>query len=60
MLAKAHIYVNQAYNWSGAYIGINSGGGWGRSDSSAPLTSGAFNTTGGLVGGTLGYNYQMG
>ena len=48
------------YNWTGAYIGINGGGGWGRSDYSAPFPTGSFNTSGGLVGGTLGYNWQMG
>ncbi len=48
------------YNWTGAYIGINGGGGWGRSDVSAPFASGGFRTSGGVVGGTLGYNYQMG
>src|SRR5476651_2428867 len=45
------------YNWTGFYIGVNGGGGWGRSrwDSAD-----AFNISGGLVGGTLGYNYQVG
>jgi outer membrane immunogenic protein len=41
----------QTYNWSGFYLGINGGGGWGDSDS-----PGRF---GGLVGGTVGYNYQL-
>jgi outer membrane immunogenic protein len=50
-----------AYNWTGPYIGISGGGGgWGHSDFSAPLSSGNFNTSGGLIGGTLGYNYQVG
>jgi len=44
------------YNWSGFYIGINGGGGWGTSQWT---TSGSFNTSGGLIGGTVGYNYQM-
>ncbi len=50
------------YNWTGFYIGINGGGGWGRSDSSGPVfaTAGSFNTSGGLAGGTLGYNWQTG
>jgi len=60
MPAKAPAYVTPAYNWTGPYIGISGGGGWGRSDFSAPLSSGSFNTSGGLVGGTLGYNYQVG
>src|ERR1700686_1431174 len=60
MPAKAPAYVTPVYNWTGPYIGISGGGGWGRSDFSAPLSSGSFNTSGGLVGGTLGYNYQIG
>jgi outer membrane immunogenic protein len=59
MPAKAP-YVMQVYNWTRPYIGISGGGGWGRSDFGPPLSSGSFNTSGGLVGGTLGYNYQVG
>jgi outer membrane immunogenic protein len=58
MPAKAPMMM-PLYNWTGPYIGISGGGGWGRSDISAPLASGTINTSGGLVGGTLGYNYQM-
>jgi outer membrane immunogenic protein len=53
---KAPAYV-AAYNWTGFYIGINGGGGFGRS---AWDPTGSFNTSGGLVGGTVGYNYQFG
>jgi outer membrane immunogenic protein len=60
MPANAPVYVVAPYNWTGAYVGINGGGGWGRSDFSAPLSSGTFDLSGGLVGGTLGYNYQVG
>ncbi len=60
MPAKAPVYVVPPYNWTGFYVGINGGGGWGRSDFSTPLASESFNISGGLVGGTLGYNYQMG
>jgi outer membrane immunogenic protein len=45
------------YNWTGFYIGINGGGGFGRSTWDR---TGSFNTSGGLVGGTVGYNYQFG
>lgn len=58
MPVKAPAFVT--YNWTGAYVGINGGGGWGRSNVSAPFASGDFNTSGGVIGGTLGYNYQMG
>jgi outer membrane immunogenic protein len=53
---KAPPYM-PVYNWTGFYIGINGGGAWG---GSAWDTTGGFNTSGGLVGGTVGYNYQMG
>jgi outer membrane immunogenic protein len=49
--------VAPVYNWTGFYIGINGGGGFGRS---AWDPTGGFNTSGGLVGGTIGYNYQAG
>ena len=52
---KSPVYA-PAYNWSGFYLGINGGGGWGRS---TWTTTGPFDTSGGLVGGTIGYNYQM-
>ncbi|AXK83247.1 porin family protein [Pseudolabrys taiwanensis] len=47
------------YNWTGLYVGINGGGGWGHSDFSGPFTSGSINPSGGLVGGTVGYNWQL-
>jgi outer membrane immunogenic protein len=53
------VQYNAPYNWTGAYIGINGGGGWGRTNFSAPAPSGDFNTSGGLIGGTIGYNYQV-
>jgi outer membrane immunogenic protein len=55
---SAPVYVAPVYNWTGFYVGINGGGGWGHSDFSAPF-SGSSNTSGGLVGGTFGYNWQM-
>jgi outer membrane immunogenic protein len=47
-----------AYNWSGFYAGLNGGGGWSRSTWDASGVS--FNGSGGLVGGTAGYNWQFG
>jgi outer membrane immunogenic protein len=55
---KAPAFVPPYYNWTGFYAGINGGAGWGTSDWS-PLP-GSFKTSGGLVGGTLGYNWQFG
>jgi outer membrane immunogenic protein len=46
-----------AYNWSGFYLGINGGGAWGTSNWD---TIGGFNLSGGVVGGTAGYNWQLG
>lgn len=60
MPTKAMPYVAPPYNWTGFYVGINGGGGWGRSDFSDPFAAGSFKTSGGLVGGTLGYNWQIG
>jgi outer membrane immunogenic protein len=54
-------YIAPAYNWTGLYYGINGGGGWGNSrwtDSAG--TTGNFNLSGGLIGGTAGYNWQSG
>ena len=49
-------YVPPPYTWSGFYLGINGGGAWG---SSSWTTTSSFDTTGGFVGGTIGYNYQV-
>jgi outer membrane immunogenic protein len=67
---KAPVIVDSVYNWTGFYIGIEGGGGWGRSQHyrndplaspttvGLPLTRG-INPSGGLAGGTVGYNYQF-
>jgi outer membrane immunogenic protein len=50
------------YDWTGFYIGLNGGGAWGQSDQTqipAATTSGNFRVSGGLVGGTIGYNLQV-
>ena len=47
-----------AYNWSGFYLGINGGGGWGHSN--WDTSSDRIGLSGGLVGGTAGYNWQLG
>jgi outer membrane immunogenic protein len=57
---KAPAYVEAPFTWTGLYAGAFGGGAWGRSDFSAPLTTGTFDTDGWLAGGTLGYNYQTG
>ena len=57
MPVKAPAYA--PYNWTGFYLGINGGYAWGSSEWSAPAGSVNFDTRGGLVGGTVGYNVQM-
>jgi outer membrane immunogenic protein len=56
-----------AWEWTGCYIGVAGGGNWGRTSNfdlapglfGLPVTN-PFNLSGGLVGGTLGCNYQTG
>jgi outer membrane immunogenic protein len=60
---KAPPPVAAVYNWTGFYIGVNGGGGWGRSRfdfSPIGTTTGNYNVSGGLAGGTAGYNWQIG
>ena len=49
--------IVQIYNWTGFYIGINGGGGFGSSNWDS---TGSRDVSGGLIGGTAGYNYQFG
>jgi outer membrane immunogenic protein len=58
MPAKAPVYVEPPFTWTGFYVGINGGGAFGRS-SFGPAFPTAFDTSGGLVGGTIGYNWQF-
>jgi len=55
------------YNWSGVYLGINGGWGFGTAKWTIPVqpafptgSSGDFNDNGGVVGGTAGVNWQTG
>lgn len=58
---KAPVAIPVVYNWTGFYIGVSGGGGWGTSEHTFPGgTHGPFDTSGGLVGGTVGYNWQAG
>jgi len=51
------------YNWTGIYVGINGGGGWGRQDPLNIITdrfdSHSFDISGGLFGGTIGAQVQV-
>lgn len=59
---KAPAMVAAVYDWSGFYIGINGGGG--SADTSWNLvgfgSEGSHNSTGGTVGGQVGYRLQSG
>jgi outer membrane immunogenic protein len=67
--AKAPVYVDPGYNWSGFYIGGNIGYSWGRSSDTSSLSNGAgtvlftsagsSNLDGVVGGGQAGYNWQM-
>jgi outer membrane immunogenic protein len=54
------IYAPPSFSWTGFYIGLNGGYGWGQSKWSG--TGGNFEVTpkGFLGGATVGYNYQTG
>jgi outer membrane immunogenic protein len=48
------------FDWAGPYVGIEGGGAWGSARQTDPgFDSGGYNVRGGLVGGTLGYNWQL-
>jgi outer membrane immunogenic protein len=51
------------FDWTGLYFGLNGGGSWGHSSHTDTVNNnvtGDFGTSGGLIGGTLGFNYQIG
>lgn len=53
--------VPSSYDWSGFYAGIDGGWAWGWSHWSDPLAGSSHaRSSGGLIGGHLGYNWQQG
>jgi outer membrane immunogenic protein len=59
---RAPTYV-PFFTWNGLYVGINAGYGFGHSswtNTTTHLSTGNFNIRGGTVGGTAGYNLQLG
>jgi outer membrane immunogenic protein len=67
MPVKAPVYAPAPYNWTGFYIGIQGGGGFGDLDwtylsvpGGIPIGAADHRTRGGLVGGTVGFNWQAG
>lgn len=70
MPAKAPVYkapmVAPLYNWTGIYVGVNGGYGWGTTTGNLlPVAVGPsgslnnFDINGGLFGGQIGFNYQF-
>ena len=59
---KAPPMPEAVYNWTGFYIGVNGGGGWGHAREVDTINGSttAHDTSGGLAGGQLGYNWQTG
>jgi outer membrane immunogenic protein len=57
---KAPVVVPPVYNWTGFYLGVNGGYGWGQTNwLFLPATTTAnHSTSGGLAGGQIGYNWQ--
>src|SRR6185369_15612765 len=48
------------YNWTGLYLGINCGYGWGPTNGDwFALRGGNFDINGGLFGAQIGFNYQL-
>jgi outer membrane immunogenic protein len=61
---KAPMTVQQVYNWTGFYIGVNGGWGWGTQDPLNIITnrfdSLSQSISGGVAGGTVGAQIQSG
>lgn len=57
---KAPAYYAPGFNWSGFYVGINGGYGWGTASVTDPLFSFSADLKGWMGGGTVGYNVQSG
>jgi outer membrane immunogenic protein len=64
-LASAAAAPVPMFDWTGSYVGVEGGGAWGSSthNFSNGIINGThdpFGLSGGLVGGTIGYNWQVG
>ncbi len=57
--AVAELPVASTYNWSGGYVGLTAGYGWGDSKFNDGGESNPFDIKGFIGGVTVGYNYQF-
>src|SRR5690242_9752230 len=61
---KAPAPVAAVYSWTGFYVGVNGGYGWGNQDPLVLLSNrfdrAGFNINGGMIGGTFGGQIQQG
>jgi len=55
-LRQSPLY-NAPFTWTGFYLGLNGGGGWGGSTWDR---TGSFDLSGGVIGGNAGFNWQTG
>jgi outer membrane immunogenic protein len=57
------VIVEDVFSWTGAYVGLNAGYGWGDADHLPGPTSGTgindLDIDGAFAGGQVGFNYQM-
>ena len=64
MRLRPAVAVQQVYNWTGFYVGVNGGGAWGSQDPLNIITNRfdglSTGISGGLFGGTVGAQMQMG
>lgn len=58
-VVKAPPIVAPVFTWTGPYVGINAGYGFGESNRWGGAAPGGFDVDGALVGVTAGYNWQM-
>ena len=57
--APVAVETMPAFSWSGPYVGVHGGYGWGKGDATAADGNSSDNFDGGRIGGFAGYNWQL-